>query len=386
MANAAPRDSRAGYKFYRESGGQISREALNDRLIAAGYGPVSDRTLGHYRSLLDAGFDRYISINRFDVARSASRFEDLGASPRYPFQDLGEGVRLMIAKGNQLWEAAAVVETVGETGAVLRFVDQQYAAGLEALKVRTSDSVYLNFLETGRSETARVIEVDTTTQPPILEVQFAHLVSLAELSARLPLPTVRLEFRVRSNTDDTLTTADQLGRRLYLLFELVDELRFIANEAAALAETEDYSAPPVVDRLSVASPIEIALAVTSTVVDLFPFGLLSAALRLIWLIPEKRKTWLEGTGQAIANRASESAAEQAAYEAERVKAERDIAVLIRDVIVARYNPSEDVVARLEKLALERLPPALEALVEAGVESIEPLDESSQGPPAEPLTS
>lgn len=98
MANATPRDSRAGFTIYRESGGSISRDALNDELISAGYGPVSDRTMAHYRSLLEAGFDRYISINRFDVARSASRFEDLGASPRYGFQTYGEGVRLMIAR------------------------------------------------------------------------------------------------------------------------------------------------------------------------------------------------------------------------------------------------------------------------------------------------
>jgi len=329
----------------------------------------------HYRSLLEAGFDRYISINRFDVARSASRFEDLGASPRYGSQPYGEGVRLMIAKGDQLWEAAAAVESVGETGVVLRFVDEEYAAGLEALKVRPSDYVYLNFLETGRSETARVIEVDTKTRPPILEVQFAHLVSLAEISSRPTLPTVRLEFKVHSDTDDALTTADQLGRRLYLLFELVDELRFIANEGARLAETEEYSAPPIVDRLSVASPIEVSLAVARVVGDLFPFGLISVALRLIWKVPEKRKIWLEGTGQAIANRASESAAQRAESEAERAAAERDIAVQIRNVIVARYNLPEHIAAQLESVALDRLPPLLEALVQAGVESIESVGES-----------
>ena len=223
-----------------------------------------------------------------------------------------------------------------------------------------------------------MIEVDTKTRPPILEVQFARLVSLAEISARPTLPTVRLEFRVHSDTDDALTTADQLGRRLYLLFELVDELRFIANEAARLAETDEYSAPPTVDRLSVASPIEVALGVASVVGELFPFGLISVALRLIWKVPEKRKTWLEGTAQAIANRASESAAQKAEFEAERAAAERDIAVQIRNVIVARYNPPEHVAAQLESVALDRLSPLLEALVQAGVESIEPVGDFADG--------
>ncbi len=375
MANATPRDSRAGYSIYRGSGGQLSRNDLNDQLTKAGYGPISDRTMSHYRALFDAGFDRYISINRFDVARSASRFDDLGASPRYGSQSSGEGVRLIIAKGDQLWDATAIVESVSETGAVLRFADPQYASGLEALKVRSSDYVYLNFLETGRSETARVVEVDTATRPPILEVQFAHLISLAELSSRPTLPMVRLAFRVHSDTDTSLTTADQLARRLRLLFEFVDELRFLANDAARRADAREYSAPPIVDRLNVASPIELTLGVTSIVGQLLPYGLISLALGLIWVIPEKRKTWLEGDAQAIANRTSESVAEKASHEAERAAAERDIAVQIRDVLTARYNTPSDIAHRLELRALERLPPLLEALVEAGVLSIEPIDES-----------
>ncbi len=123
--NATPAAARAGYTMYREAGGDITRDDLNERLLVAGYGPVSERMMSHYRHLLDANFDRYISINRFDVARAAARYEDLGGSPRYRYSPVGEGVRLLIAKGNKLWTAATRVTQLGESGAILRLVDSE---------------------------------------------------------------------------------------------------------------------------------------------------------------------------------------------------------------------------------------------------------------------
>ncbi len=77
MANATYRDCRAGFDVFRRYGGSIARDDLNVELVEAGYGVVSDRTFGHYRKLLRSGFDRYISINRFDIVVPA-RLEKLG--------------------------------------------------------------------------------------------------------------------------------------------------------------------------------------------------------------------------------------------------------------------------------------------------------------------
>ncbi len=78
-----------------------------------------------YRHLADANFERYFSINQFDVARAASTHGDLGASPRYQYREIGEGVRILIAKGNTLWVASAEVTRLGEADATVRLVDEE---------------------------------------------------------------------------------------------------------------------------------------------------------------------------------------------------------------------------------------------------------------------
>src|SRR4051794_1605791 len=67
MANAPSEDSEVGYDLYRQSGFALSRADLNDRLADEGRKPVSQRTFRHFRALQRAGYDRYVSINRFDV-------------------------------------------------------------------------------------------------------------------------------------------------------------------------------------------------------------------------------------------------------------------------------------------------------------------------------
>ena len=73
MANATTRDARAGFAMYLQSSEGITLDVINARLEASGYGAIAQRTLTHYRKLVSAGFNRYISINRFDVARASSR-------------------------------------------------------------------------------------------------------------------------------------------------------------------------------------------------------------------------------------------------------------------------------------------------------------------------
>ncbi|HMR94442.1 MAG TPA: hypothetical protein PKE05_02810 [Microthrixaceae bacterium] len=46
MANASPRDTRAGFDIFRSSGGSLSLDELNAQLYEAGYGPVAERTIG----------------------------------------------------------------------------------------------------------------------------------------------------------------------------------------------------------------------------------------------------------------------------------------------------------------------------------------------------
>ena len=80
MANAKTRDARAGFAIYLKSSEGITLDAINARLESSGYGTIAQRTLTHYRNLVKAGFDRYISINRFDVARASRAYENMSIS------------------------------------------------------------------------------------------------------------------------------------------------------------------------------------------------------------------------------------------------------------------------------------------------------------------
>lgn len=372
--NAAPRDARAGYQIYRAAAGDIGLDDLNEQLVAAGYGPVSNRMFAHYRHLADAGYNRYISINRFDVARAASRHEDLGASPRYPFYERGEGVRLLVAKANRLWVAFAQVESVGEAGAVLRFVDDEYAAGLSDIKARKGDEVSLNFLESGVHRDGWIVEVDLGAQPPLLEVQFGELVSLADLAVGQPAPLASLGLRLRSADDDASPTTDQLSRRLHLAFEMLDELRAIANTSVGPTGAGRYSPPAVVERLSVASPAEFWLTVSEVVKVIAWPSVIGLALRELAQLPAQRKAWLEGDilKQDLADRTVARAAKDA--QRDRDRAISELAKQVQRRLEERYPLKSNSGLQVERLVIERVGPLLEALAEAGIVDLEELDE------------
>lgn len=372
--NAAPRDARAGYQIYRAAGSEIGLDDLNERLVTSGYGPVSLRMLAHYRHLADAGYDRYISINRFDVARAASRHEDLAASPRYPFFERGEGVRLLVAKGSRLWTAYARVESLGEAGAVLRFVDDEYVEGLADVKTRAGDDISIKFLESGVEQSGRVVDVDLGAQPPMMEIQFSELVSLADLAIGQPAPTVSLGLRLRASDDASPPTTDQLGRRLHTIFELIDELRSIANTAVGPTGPERYSAPAVVERLSVASPADVWLTVSEIVQAIAWPSVIGFTVRELAKIPQQRKTWLEGD-VLRADLADRSAAQLARDQREaRDQAVTSLAHEIQRRLEERYPLRPNSSVDVERLVMERVGPLLDAMVDAGIVDIEDLDQ------------
>lgn len=374
MANASTRDARAGYGLYRRAGGDIGRTELNRALSNADYGPVSKRMVTHYRNLLAAGFDRYISINRFDVARAARPYEDLAASPRYQYSEVGEGVRLLVAKRNRLWQASGQVVEIGEAGAVVRLVDSEYREGLAKARIAMGDFVNLAFLESGRTADGKIVEVDKESDPPTLEVQFTELVSLADLAFGTSAPPATLALRVTSGDDRDVTT-DQLGRRLFLIFELIDELRYIANSAARMSGQTDgtYSPPAVIERLSVASPIEVAATVTELVKILLPGGVIGVALRAAYQLPEKRKVWAEGTGVQLDNDIKRE--EKALTQARRATAEaqQQLAEELAQRAKSRLSLDEALTDELVQLVRDRLAVIVTSLAEAGVTAIEELD-------------
>ena len=384
MANATTRDTRAGFDIYRAAGGDISLDELNDRLVRAGYGPVARRSYDHFRSLADAGYNRYVSINRFDVARASVPYENASAMGRYDYRSADLGVHVVFAKGSKLLEAYGRALEVGEVGAMLHFEDEEVIEGLRKLKPQPGNMVTVRYLEVGRTVSGRVIDADLKSDPAVLEIEYARLVSIADVGVGEPLPGSSATYALRGS-EDQLQTLDLVNRRLFHFFELLEGVRSVVNDAGARQDSPVYAEPPVLSSLSVASPAMITVDVAATVQLLLPAGLLAAVLRSAAAFPAKRKEWYEGTGQKldneskkIENRKQEIEVElkQLELDAEREEAElrSELVSRLRNALPDSSVSEEDAAALIDEHVL----PPIRALGEIGIESVVDEDEDEDG--------
>lgn len=380
MANASPRDTRAGFDIYRSAGGQVPLEELNEQLVEAGYGPVANRSYDHFRALLDAGYSRYVSINRFDVARASAPYENASAMGRYDYRTTDLGVKVVFAKGSRLLEASGRAVEVGEVGAMLRFSETEVIDGLKKLKPQPDNMVTVRYLEAGRTVAGRVIDVDLRSDPASVEIEYTRLISIAAIGVGDPLPTTEANF-VLTGPGDQSQTLDVVNRRLFHFFELVEGLRSLVNEAGARQPSPVYAEPPVLRRLSVASPAVLALDVAQALTALFPHSLLAAALVAAAAIPGKRKEWYEGTGQKLDNvgKDLDNRAKAAALELTEltVKREQEESALRTEMITrlrAAFPATSIADEDAARVIDENVLPSLRALGELGISSLEPGDD------------
>ncbi|MEJ7765323.1 MAG: hypothetical protein WKF86_07495 [Acidimicrobiales bacterium] len=352
-------------------------EALNSELVEAGYGPIAERTFTHYKSLLEAGFNRYVSINRFDVARAAAAYENASARGRYAYVEADLGVRVIFAKANKLVETFGRATEVGEVGAMLRFEEPEVIDGLRQLKPQPGDMVTVRYLEAGRTAGGRVVEADVKATPVTIEIEFAQLLSIASLEGGTPLPMVDVRFvLISADADDQ--TVDVMGRRLHHFFELVEGLRAVSNRAGAQQPDPVYAEPPVLRSLMVASPPDLIIAIAEQVTALIPWALIGGALKTVAAFPEKRKQWYEGTAQKLTNqlkqhdlREKELALEQKKLEVAQAEQEANLRTAVLVQIRSAFPLSDLSDAEALQHIDEFVVPSLRALGRAGVEGIAP---------------
>jgi hypothetical protein len=383
MANATPRDTRAGFDIYKSAGGAIDLDDLNARLSDAGYGPVAERSLRHYRKLLDAGYTRYISINRFDVARAATPYENASANGRYDYRQADLGVNVIFAKSSSLFEASGRATEVGEVGAMLRFVDTEVVKGLRKVKPQPGEMVTLRYLETGRSMSGRVIEVDLTSERALVEIEYSRLLSIADIGIGEPLPVGDARFVIRG-PDDEVQTLDVVGRRLFLFFEALEGVRALSNAASAQQVVPTYAPPPVLKRLSVASPADLLLELAPQVTALMPWALIGMVLRVAWAIPAKRKEWLEGSGQALQNKVLALELQIKELEVEAKQEEAALRSEMVDRLRATFPHAQITDDAAKRTIDDFILPPLRSLGRSGVDSLHPQEPatSEPTPPAE----
>ena len=375
--NATPQETRAGFDIYRSAGGAISLDELNERLLEAGYGPVAQRSLTHYRHLVDAGYNRYVSINRFDVARASVSYENASSLGRYRYQDADVGVNVVFAKASRLFEASGRATEIGDVGAILEFADTLVAEALLGLKIKVGDMVTVRYLEAGRTFGGRVVDRDLSSSPATVEIEYTRLESLVEIGTGSPLPVQPTRFTLLPQADEIQTT-DLVGRRLYHFFELLEGARSLVNVAGSESSSARYAEPPVLEEMSIASPANLLIQVASELVDLIPWALVAGVLSKAWDLPEKRKTWFEGTGQKKLNKLHDLEIELKQLE---LDGKREDAEVRREIIrrVRECFPESSVADEaLEQLVEQHLLPHLRALGRSGITEIrQDLDESKE---------
>lgn len=360
MANATTADARAGYEVYRTSGFTASRAAINDALEQAGHNPVSDRMHRHYRQLAAAGFDRYISINRFDVSRASEPYSSLSAKSQYQYLETGAGVRVTFPRGRNLVEAFGRADRIGESGLIVTFTDSSTVEALSAKGTRpnVAEWVRVDMLDPSRQVEGRIIEVERTEDQVTLEVEFDRLQSIAEYVDREPLEMSSYEFRVIAGDFDE-PTVDVIGRQLYSLFELIETARSIVNEAAHVAEGDYYASVAKVDRLSMQSPLVAVLFVPTPVAVVV--GTAMPILGVAIGYERWRRARLENNSKEIDNQTKEAKAE---LQKELDGVATDIVRGLREHL--KFSDS-DTPIELTKVA--QLAPVIRSLAEQNVEAV-----------------
>jgi len=260
MANATRRDARAGFDIYRHRNGNIDLESLNIELYKSGYNHIAQRTLNHYQNLIAAGFNRYISINRFDVARASRPYEDMSKLGRYRYRTINQPVRVKFSKNERDVEIPGRIVKSGDVGAIITFPDESVLEELRNHIPRPNMHLNLCITNAANNISAVVVECDLTSSPGLLEVEYNNLVSLAEIIDPVLLQNVSVKFTLESENSNPVAI-DVIGKQLYSFFDLIEGVRALLNEAELYSEEIAYAAPPIVQEIRVASPAIIILQI-----------------------------------------------------------------------------------------------------------------------------
>jgi hypothetical protein len=294
--NATQRDTRAGFDLFRSTGGAVSVDDLNGRLLRGGYAPVSLRTYNHYRKLVQAGYTRYVSINRLDVARASAPYDNASGNGRYSYRAADLAVSVLFAKPSKVLEAAARAVEIGDVGALLSFDDPVALAGLRSVKPQPGGQVAVRYLDVGRTVDGRIVEADVQAATATVEIEFTRLVSIADLGAADALPMVETRLTLHGPPGDAGGTVDELNRRLYHLLELLEGFRALANRAGDTAPGAVYAAPPLLSGLVTASPPDLVIGLAGEVTALVPTDRATGVLAASGQVADVARAWRDGGG------------------------------------------------------------------------------------------
>lgn len=364
MANASTRDARAGFAIYVQFSGGIQLDQLNARLEQSGYGPVAPRTFNHYRNLVKAGFNRYISINRFDVARASQAYGNMSSLGRYRYRSVNQEVGAILLKASNLFQAKGRVIEISDVGAIIEFRETEDMQGLRLLKPSPGDSVVLHYPDRSDAIKGRIVDADLMSTPVVLETEHASLTSVEAIGDATRLPASTFRFQLVPE-DDSEITLDVLGRRLHHFFDLIEGVRALHNEVARHSKVHTYASPPIVTHMRLSSPAILLLQLAPEVVYLLSWSLIGSLLSV-----GVRKQWYQGTFHKSNAKLLDVETELRKVELERRSLEQTLRADMTDSVRSQLPHSTLPDEELQRIILAYVLPSLRSLAQTSLNAID----------------
>jgi len=367
MAKNAPAASaRAGWQYFKDSEFKATHERVNAQLEKLGLPVVSERMYGHYRKLGRAGYDHYVTINRFDVAKATKPFEDETGRLRNVYRSANLAVRLVTRdKDGEPRTATGTAMELSEAGALVRVRGKQ-ADALNDMGLRQGDYIRVEISGPEGASESRIVSAEYQPAVAVFEIEFVRVRSVAEDLTETAVSAERVKIRMVTDTDGIPIPVDVLGARLYHLFELLEDSRAVVNEILMADEREREKAQPAhVETLSVTSPLEIVAVVSIGV---------AAVIGHAWKGAGVYERWQAANGLRAAARKTDAEAHAIELENQRTAQENLTYEVIHAALRERLdlaNASPELKPSIRALALldKNLRSASEGLARNGVSDL-----------------
>lgn len=258
---ASTDDAAAGWEIYRNSGFSLTRDEVNDRLVRAGFAPVSPRTYDHYRRLQRRGFRRYVTINRLDTMTVPDPFKDESIRSRYAFERADVPTQLVLMLGSQQVEVLGTADALSDFGTEVVVRDADQMSALRQMVPPPGTPVTVNFLRPATTVYGTVDFVSAIEPSEVrIGIVFRRLTPVYELTGGEALPTS--DYRFLIGQDGASQPLDRVSQDVYWLLQAVEASRGVINVLLRAITDDVVSPPPSVERLVIASPMDAVLRVS----------------------------------------------------------------------------------------------------------------------------
>ena len=257
------RPAAIGWGLFRESGFTLTRNEVNAQLTDMGLKAIQKRTYDHYGRLVRHGFQRYITINQFDVHQLRNPVWSSALRRRYRLRpsEVEATLRLLDPDGDGDRTVTAHVSAVSD--ALILIKDTE---------LTPDDENSHGVLVMGEGGELLSVVVDLVTGGGTgAELTVLGHVDVSEANDLEELPERRMTLTIdRADASSLAETA----RTVYQAFQLIESVRILCDAALVEIDGEDSGYDVGVPRvlgMSKSNPTMLEIAMTSPVLAMVAY-------------------------------------------------------------------------------------------------------------------